>query len=347
MDDLIVLSFICAGMCSGRFFEKFPKPVFVITLYITISSVIGILLYDGNDTLRAMYIVRVWEYLLFAAALVSLKLTINWRRLLGVTFLIQFSAVLSQLALGSERPQGTLAGPWESTILIGLLALYIASLPATQRSKGVKLYGALIVMTILTKSRAALGGALGAFALYIGSLRSLFVLVTGLGVFAFGLIDIMSIGWLSRALDPSNLNLLSDLVANAVSGSGVIALPGDSGLGGSSSLAMRFNIWLNLIYLWSSIDQNVLKILFGIGLGSISVVVDGFYIRLFFELGLVGCLLYFNILWKMIGRRELIPLCLFISVICLTLDPYSSSKIAYCLGAIYSAEWHRRRGFAC
>ena len=98
---------------------------------------------------------------------------------------------------------------------------------------------------------------------------------------------------------------------------------------------MRFNIWLNLIELWSRIDFFLLKLLFGIGLGSVSVILDGFYIRLFFELGLIGTVLYFSIIIKMFFDPDLRMLAVFISVICLTLDPYSSSKIAYCIGVIF------------
>ena len=104
---------------------------------------------------------------------------------------------------------------------------------------------------------------------------------------------------------------------------------------------MRFSIWLNLIELWASIEYLILKLLFGIGLGSISVVVDGFYIRLFFELGLIGTVIYFLIIIRMLKNPNLRVLAVYMSFICLTLDPYSSSKIAYCIGVIF-VSWSRR-----
>ena len=152
-------------------------------------------------------------------------------------------------------------------------------------------------------------------------------------------VDLSSVPWLQVVFQPGNLDLLAALVEGALDGTRPEILTSlhnaDFSQTGSPSLAMRFSIWLNLIELWSSIDYSALKLLFGIGLGSISVVVDGFYIRLFFELGLMGTVLYFSIIIRMLLNPNLRVLAVYISIICLTLDPYSSSKIAYCIGVIY------------
>lgn len=339
IDDLIVVFFVLRVIFSRNFLRAMPKNVFLIWAYISFSSVLAVILFEGNDLLRIIYFVRVTEYCIFAAALYSLRFSINLSDLLKLTLLIQFLAVLFEFSQGSYRPSGTFAGPWELTTVLGLMCF---ACTVIYPNEGFRKFNYLIVLLLanfITLSRTGLVAALIAFASSYRSFiipMSIFVCLSAVFI---TYADLSTIPWLQVIFQPGNLDLVNALVEGAFNDTRPEILTSlndaDFSQNASPSLAMRFNIWLNLIELWTSIEYFLLKILFGIGLGSVSVIVDGFYIRLFFELGLIGTILYFSIILKMFLDPELRMLAVFISIICLTLDPYSSSKIAYCIGVIF------------
>jgi len=101
-----------------------------------------------------------------------------------------------------------------------------------------------------------------------------------------------------------------------------------------ASTIARLIIWSSFIYKW--IDYGPVAILFGIGPGVGGVVVDGFYIRLLTEFGLVGLMIFIafvkNIL-KKIDPEFRVQLIIVLGVISLTNDPITSQRIfsAICL----------------
>ena len=339
VEDFIVVFFALKVFFSQNFYRAMPRKVFLIWAYIGFSSLLAVLFFEGNDSLRIMYFFRVTEYCLFAAALYSLKSSVKLSELLKLTLLIQFLAILFDFSQGSFRPSGTFAGPWELTTVLGLMCF---ACTVIYPNEGVKKYNYLLVLVLanfLTLSRTGLLAVLVAFA---SSYRSFLISMTifvSLSVTVVAYVDLSSVPWLQVVFRPGNLDLVVALIEGALNGTRPEILTSynnaDFTQNASPSLAVRFSIWLNLIELWASIDYLALKLIFGIGLGSISVVVDGFYIRLFFELGLMGTVLYLSIIIRMLLNPDLRVLAVYISIICLTLDPYSSSKIAYCIGVIY------------
>ena len=339
VDDLIVVFFVLKVLFSRSFLRAMPKNVFLIWAYISFSTFLAVALFEGNDLLRIIYFLRVTEYCIFAAALYSLKSSINLLSLLKLTLIIQFFALLFEFIQGSYRPSGTFAGPWELTTVLGLMCFACTIIYPIEGFKKFNYLIVLVIANFLTLSRTGLVATMIAFA---SSYRSFIIpmsIFVSLSVVLVAYADLSTIPWLQVIFQPGNIDLVYALIEGAFYDTRPEILTSlnnaDFTQDASPSLAVRFNIWLNLIELWSRIDYFFLKLLFGIGLGSVSVILDGFYIRLFFELGLIGTFLYFSIIIKMFFDPDLRMLAVFISVICLTLDPYSSSKIAYCIGVIF------------
>lgn len=332
IDDLIVFIFIGFSMSQRRFYENFPKKIFVYIFFIGFSTFLAVLLYSGNNILRVIYFFRITEYLLFATAIYSLRIKFNIEFLFKFTLIFQLVLVIFQISSGNFRPSGAFAGPWELTTVIGLLALYTAALP--NNSKYWR-FMSLIAINFFTQSRTGLIAAIAGILISFRSIIKPLIFFVTLTILILFLVEPNSIGWLQSIFKRENIDLLYALI-EAASNAQQTELWSDFKDSADSSLAMRFGIWLNLIILWAQNDWLFLKLLFGIGLGSISVVIDGFYIRLFFELGIIGIILYLQVLKKSWKDKRLKPLVIYLSVICLTLDPYSSSKIAYTLGLIFA-----------
>lgn len=350
IDDLIVVFIALKVLFSRNFIRAMPRKVFLIWVYISFSSILAIILFEGNDLLRIIYLLRVTEYCLFAAALYSLKSSINLLDLLKLTLLIQLFAILFEFSQGSTRPSGTFAGPWELTTVLGLMCFACTIIYPNEGFKKFNYLIILLLANFLTLSRT---GLVATFVAFASSYRSFIIpmsIFLSLAAVFIVYADLSSIPWLQVIFRSGNLDLVYALIEGALNETRPEILTSlnnaDFSQTASPSLAVRFNIWLNLIELWASIEFFVLKLLFGIGLGSISVVVDGFYIRLFFELGLIGTIFYFSLIISMLFNPDLRMLAVFISIICLTLDPYSSSKIAYSIGVIFVClAKHKRANF--
>lgn len=346
VEDLIVCFFGLKVLFSKRFYQFMPRNIFLIWVYIGFSSFIAVLLFEGNNPLRIMYFIRVTEYCLFAAALYTLRHSVNLLALLKITLVVQFIFFIFDFSQGSYRPSGSFAGPWELTTVLGLLCFGCVAVYSEIIGQKYRYFAVLVFVNFITLSRTGLFAALVAFsASYRYFLISIpiFILIS---FFIIAYADLSSVPWLNIVFQRGNIDLLYALVEGALNGTRPEILTSfnnaDFTQSASPSLAVRFSIWLNLIELWASIDYFFLKLFFGIGLGSISVIVDGFYIRLFFELGIIGTLLYLYIMIKMFINPDLRVLAVYISIICLTLDPYSSSKIAYCIGIIF-VSWIKKR----
>lgn len=336
-EDLMVSFFALKVIFNRNLYKFFPKRIFLIWIYIGFSTLLAITLFEGNNPLRIVYFFRVTEYLLFAIAIYSLRFEINLLLLLKGTIFIQAIFIIIEMLQGSLRPSGTFAGPWELTTVIGLLCFACAAIYPFNGIRKYSYISILVMANFFTLSRTGLISAIFAFS----STYRYFFISTGIFLLiGYLIIAYADLPWLQVVFRPGNIDLVSALVEGALNGNRPEILGSlhnaDFSQNASPSLAVRFNIWLNLIHLWGSNEFLPFKLLFGIGLGSISVIVDGFYIRLFFELGIVGTLIYLYLMIDMFRKRELRPLVVYLAIICLTLDPYSSSKIAYTLGIIFA-----------
>ena len=77
-------------------------------------------------------------------------------------------------------------------------------------------------------------------------------------------------------------------------------------------------------------EVKIIAYIFGNGPGSGSIINDGMYVKLFVDFGLVGLLIYlYLIIKKFIFYKRVRQVIIYISIVCLTLDFYWPTKIAY------------------
>ncbi|SQH77489.1 membrane protein of unknown function [Shewanella benthica] len=342
IDDLIVLIivFLSFSLKSKTLFAS--KGILLLLGYILFSTALGVLLHPGENFIRIAYIFRVIEYFAFAIALRNLCQYIKLIPFFKITLAIQFVAVISGLLTGNARSSGTLSGPWEVVTVVSLISFF--TLYATGGSI-VKHYSIPILISIFTKSRTAILGVL--ISLFFSNKNVLklfpifFLVISSFFYYVFELAGDDEFFWLKSAFNLGNLDLFVAFVNSAWENKDVNLFQTYKG-SSDPSLAMRLGIWFNLIALYSESNWFVMKFLFGIGLGSKSIVVDGFYIRLVFELGMIGVFLYFRLMKNLWRRQGLRPIVIYLAFTCLTLDPYSASKIAYTLGIMYAYSHNRK-----
>jgi hypothetical protein len=84
-----------------------------------------------------------------------------------------------------------------------------------------------------------------------------------------------------------------------------------------------------------SYQPRIIAILFGISPGQIGIIIDGLYVRLFFEFGLIGSFLFYRWIKSLMRIYANSGFYLLILLIAgLTLDPFTSSKVMLALTAV-------------
>ena len=342
LDDLIVLFYIFRCI-KKKCFKKIEKKLLLLITYITLSTVFSLILFDGNDTLRILYLFRVYEYMLFAFCVSASIKNVDVKNVFYTTVIIQAIFIIYEISIGISRPQGSFAGPWEITTVIGIFSLYFFSI---HQNITILSLGPLFFFNIITLSKTGLLAVILSYLLSLPSaLKSIIVLILICSVLTF-FINIEDIPLLNVIFNKGNVDLFFYFIESIKNNNISDNLNYNNIESGAPSLAMRFEIWLNLISLWFyNTEFLIIKYLFGIGLGSVAVNIDGFYVRLFCELGLIGCAIYIYIFLKLVKSSQFKILALYLTVICITLDPYSSSKIAYTIGIIYSHYIIKKKAF--
>lgn len=334
-DVLVVVLFVLLILHSRNIFA--PKIIVCICCYLLFSSFLGVAFHPGINTFRFAYIARVLEYTVFAISIYGLRDKINFIFVCKVTLLIQIFSILFQICVGVGRPSGTFNGPWELVTVIGILMLFYSDhfrcckkLPNGSATT--------ILVSFLTKSRSATFGIFFTVLALNKTVRKYFplllLLIIPLAVFVHSVYDV---SWLASALKKENFHAVKSFYEYAITGVNLRQeLHDNFSTSADLSLVVRLGIWLNLVDLYLSSEWLFLKVFFGIGLGSNGIVVDGFYVRLLLELGFVGVGLYLAIminLWKDERMKKIVT---FLFFTCLTLDPYTSSKVAYTMGLLYA-----------
>lgn len=340
LDDILV-SFIFIMVLISEKQKKAPKVLVVLMLYLVFSTLLGVLIHPGHDFIRIAYIIRVLEYGIFAFSLYHLRSYINVSKVTLYTVIFQFTCVFIQIAMGKERPSGTFNGPWELVTVVGVLLLSLPYFKDGKSSRGKINSYFVFIISALTKSRSATLGILFTIISFDKNVRKYFpIFIFIIPAFLFSIFKFGDVEWINSVFKPENINLVSQFVNYSITSTQYSmseSLYNEYSDLGDASLAMRLGIWLNLISLFSQSEWFFLKYMFGIGLGANGIVIDGFYIRLIFELGIFGVIFYFILMYKIWQIKEFRRLVVFLFFTCLTLDPYTSSKVSYAIGLIYAA----------
>lgn len=325
LQDIIIVLLVAIMPAVNKKLE-IPHAAWVFVLLLTLNLVAGIF-QPGIELMKLIFFLRYIEYLFLLVAV------INLRRFIHIRFIV-FSFIFIQLLFsfgqfGTGRAYGLTSGPWELVTVLGLFATYIYGWADNNLEKAFALI-IFIFFALITDSRISFV-FFAVFFLYkiikFDLKAGIILMVPLVGAFVF----LASNDRFTSLFAYENLSILSSLGDSLVEGDNFSFYEFE----GDMSLAIRLKIWFNLISLFIT-GIFPLNLIFGIGFGANGVVIDGFYVRLLFEGGIVFTLLFFRILKRVRRVTTLkIPI-LFLLVTCLTLDAFSSSIIFGAISIIFA-----------
>ena len=315
-----------------------------LIIFMFISSFLSFIFIEDFNFISVVFNFRWLQYFLFAyvfkdvfenSSINVFKLTL-WLQLL--------ISIIQVYIMNYYRSNGSLNGPWELANVVLLIGLYLYF--KEDKKKYLILTFLIIVLSAsrMTLIAMVIIGLIFFFD-FIKNQKSKFkpIIITAIFLsFIFLspiLIKYFSLDFLYNAEAVYNMlaTVKDEVLLSVRSGNNSSSIFGEfkDSLEGSGSLAMRFDMWLNLFFTFMSYQPRIIAILFGISPGQIGIIIDGLYVRLFFEFGLIGSFLFYKwikTLKSMYLNSGFYLLTLLIAGF--TLDPFTSSKIMLALTAV-------------
>lgn len=353
LDDILFLIFFLSCLIKRKKLRILGgSHGLTLIIFMFLSSCLAFVLLNNFSFITFIFDFRWLQYFLFVyvfkdvfqkSSISVFKLTL-WLQVFISTFQVYF--------LNLYRSQGSFNGPWELASVALLLGLFIYF------NENKKRY-LLLTLVIISQSSSRI--TLIAILVIAGILLfrylkdkkliysvSVFLILSYM-VFLFTpkLLSTYSLDFLYNFDVIFNLiNEIKDEVASSIEyGNESSSLFKNFKDSLDGSLSMRFDMWLNLFFKYMSYQPRLIGILFGISPGQIGIIIDGLYVRLFFEFGLIGTYLFYK--WiksiletykdKLINSNTKYYL-LVILITGLTLDPFTSSKIMLVLSAVLSMQ---------
>lgn len=355
LDDLLILLF-----CLFNFrYISFSKTSFYIFFYITLTYLFSFVHQPESIFTNFVHFhyLRFLEYLFLYLILLeklNRKLILN---LAIYTLIFQFVfSMINYLFFFNPKPtftrfdraSGTTAGPWELTMMLGILYFVISDYYEHSRArlKDFFAYLSLWIIIIIAYSRIVAIAFLSIFIIQrvkiffiLSMILILFFIVFGnmIASFSLEIPDKLNLSYFK--LDKT-FNFLRDfgsaIIENWSKGSFYLGNRGNFYDATSGyydpSLVGRLQQWGRYLNVINNSDIKLFAILFGSGPGSGGIINDGMYIKIFVDFGLFGLLIYFFLVsYLFIKKKEVRFLLIFISICCITLDFYWPTKIVYCL----------------
>lgn len=343
LDDIIFLFFLFGCIIKRskvRILGGYSGLTLIIFMFI--SCYLSFIFIEGFNFISVVFNFRWLQYFLFAYVFKDVfeNSSINVFKLsLWLQLLI---SIIQIYIFNHYRSQGSFNGPWELANVAFLIGLYIYF---KEDKKKYLIITFLII--VLSASRMTLIAMviIGLIFFYDfmknkkSKIKPIIITITLLSFIFLSplLIEYFSLDFLY------NLEVIYDLlgtIKNEVllsvrSGNNSSSLFGEFKDSLDGSLAMRFDMWLNLFFTFMSYQPRIIAILFGISPGQIGIIIDGLYVRLFFEFGLIGSFIFYRwikSLMRLYSNSGFYILILLISG--LTLDPFTSSKVMIALTAV-------------
>jgi len=360
LDDIILLSF---------FLFYLPKVLFlkgstgILLIFITLSFFISFINNSNFNLMIIFHYIRFIEYIVLFVVVKHLLSNLHIVKIIKFSLIFQILMVifqqlipvsyierpLSSTVAGIEfiRASGSMAGPWELAIFMGICFFVISDYTVKQKYKSLGFgYFILIwVITILTFARAQLVALLFAnisqFKLFSKFLKFtlIFIILTLiilLILYGFEL-DSFSLGYIQYS---TSVNFLSDYGLEFIKSfkSNDFSFLGSGGRSFDlstetydPSLVGRLQQWGRYYQTFQYANSYIIGILFGMGPGSGGIINDGMYIKLFVDFGIIGFLIYTFYALKYFLNKNTRALTIFISISCITIDLYWATKITYVL----------------
>jgi hypothetical protein len=232
---------------------------------------------------------------------------------------------------------GTTAGPWELTMMLGVLYFIVSDY---LKNLGLNFSNFIVLLIlffiiILAKSRIVLISLICVIVLKRWKLMLLFFPLFILAYFFYNNFIELDLDYFQIQ---TSLNFLKDygdmIFQNWMAGDFYLGVGGrhydSSTMIYDPSLVGRLQQWGRYLEIMFNSDLMIFAILFGSGPGSGGIINDGMYIKLLVDFGLIGLIGYLVFMIKIfIKKKEVRFLIIFISICCLTLDFYWPTKIAY------------------
>ncbi|MBE0515253.1 hypothetical protein [Sulfurimonas sp.] len=361
IDDLfllIILVLILTTIFLNRNYLNFVfkfKPYFIV-LFIMLLSLYSMLLNEQLTFTNFLYSVRILEYSIFIILGYYLfKYRFNLTQIFIVyccvsVFIIflQYFGIIGGFELGrytaytSSRPIGLTAGPWEVSLLLvfGLVLLqhfnrkkiyivigtlfFIIAIALTGSRVG--LLSALVVLMLIHKAKFLIYGSF-----LIPVLIAVLILLPNISVIerSANLFNTGNLQMVSTIYENIDLNnKFSEQYANVDMASELHDV----------SWLIRTNKWM---YIIKNNTSSIQTIMFGFSPGYYGSAVDGSYLRIFGELGIVGLFLYTILFMHMMinNTMKLILVAIFVNMIFIdVIYAYKIMSVLFLLYGYYMAE---------
>jgi hypothetical protein len=330
------------------------EAAFLLTIFFwLLSNILNIVFYQRSNLL---YTLRYVEYFLFyyIGFLFSRKYNIDqfligFVAVNGVVMIMQLSGIIGGFSSTgivsdvTDRAIGLTGGPWEiGAILNFAFALFSMNSKAAKKKIVVFLFYLItFILILLTGSRMSLLAHLVLLIMYLYRMISnkiLFVIyLSVIGALMIGVFSIFS-GTVSdrsqNAFSITNLEVFSEAYRNVVIRSNFV---GFSDFYADETADMS---WLMRVFKWSYAIKSWVAVPFqwilGVGPGTWGTALDGGILRLLTETGIIGFVLFCNLLKKIIKIEAcLLPLVFAFLINMLMIDIYISYKsMAFVLFAV-------------
>ena len=315
------------------------KQTRIISTIFLISLFVGLINHPFNGILKIFYLIRFLQYIIFFELSRKILQKNELFFVLKFTFYFQFIYSLAQYILNSFqfRVTGTTAGPWEVSIIMLLTCIFLFNQANNKKTKFLLIF-MIFSFLIMSAARAQFV----AFLIIIGFLLPFSnrkKIIVGIIMITLGILFknlfLNGFGYLEFGKLSTTLEQLSDYFISEIKSKTLDFGEGGSYFGDCETLDCSFisRIQQWAFYIKSGIQStnSTLFILFGAGPGSGGTILDGWYIKLFVDFGLLGTLYYIYFLYKNYTTELNKIIIIILSISCLTLDVYWASKIGYCL----------------
>lgn len=320
IEDILLIGSIVLWIGRGKFFilnKSKSVPMFIVLF---ISAALSSL--NGFGLTSAVFVTRWLEYFLYINLILICYKGSIIMRVLETTVILQFLVILYQFLSGVPRPSGTLAGPWE----VSLILLLIITIRSVTNANSLFLGFIAVVGIILTSTSTA-----NVILVILAFLKLLRKLNMNQRKIFFGGIQMLLILMFIRFSE--YIYYVADYMFETIEASLSNQLNASSFYEAMSrliapSLAMRLSMWLTILQKYTLLPSIFFGFVFGLGPGVGGVIVDGLYARVFLEFGVLG-ILAFGMNLLSISKTFRLSSLIVLGVFAITIDIVTSSRIMF------------------
>ena len=346
LDDILILIFVFFNIQKA----SFSRDSILIFSYVTFAYLFSF--FHQINSIHFGFVqfhyVRFLEYFFLYSVLIKVISKDDIIKVVIGTMMIQFFYgtfeyynLPNQIEFTKDsRAKGSTAGPWEFINIIAMCYFILADYYRQKRKFINILFFYSLTWSLILISFSRMTAIAFLLLLMIKNIKySIIIFATALLIFLLNinlsLFQNIDIGYFSLK---KTFTFLKDfgmpILNNFTEGNYFLGRGGTfydtTAQNYSASMTGRLQQWGRYLTTFNNSELKLFAYIFGNGPGSGSIINDGMYIKLFVDFGLVGLLLYlYIIIKKFIFYKRVRQVIIYISIVCLTLDFYWPTKIAY------------------